>query len=149
MRRFSSRNIKFLIVICLSILTLFSGKVVSAGTPGSMAEISISDLVINPVEASTGQAITISMTVKESANVSGIYEGTLKINGVVAEKKKKTIGPLAVTDLAFTITKNEPGTYEVDLDGLKGTFTVKAAAVDTGKPGKPADTPSSNFPRCQ
>ena len=135
---------RWLIIICLLSALIFSSRnFVHAGTPGTLPEITISDLVVSPSEAQAGQAVTVSMTIKESANVSGIYEGTLTINGVVEEKKKKTIGPLAVTDLTFTVTKSQPGIYEVDLDGLKGSFSVTAAAVDTGKP---ADTAASKFP---
>ena len=137
-------NNRWLIIICLLLAVLFSSRnFVHAGTPGTLPEITISDLVVSPSEAQAGQAVNISMTIKESANVSGIYEGTLTINGVVEEKKKKTIGPLAVTDLVFTVTKSQPGIYEVDLDGLKGSFVITPPAVDTGKP---ADNPAGKFP---
>ncbi len=129
------QTVRWLFVFCLVLSGVFAATTaVEAGTPGNEAVFSISGLAISPTEANTGQTITISATIRESANISGIYEGTLKINDVVEETKELTVGPSATAQLSFAISRNEPGTYSVDLDGLKGSFTVTGEPV-TGSSG--------------
>jgi hypothetical protein len=130
---------RWLLIFCLVLSGVFAAAwAVSAGTPGNEPVFSIFGLVISPTEASTGQTITISATVTESANISGIYEGTLKINDVVEETKRLSVGASGSVQLSFTLSRNEAGTYSVDLDGLKGSFTV------TGEPI--SDSSGSSFP---
>lgn len=131
--------VRWLLISCLVLVGIFAAaQAVEAGTPGNEPEFTIGGLVISPAEANTGQTITISATVTESANISGIYEGTLKINDAIEETKPVTVGPNSSATITFTITKNEAGTYLVDLDGLEGSFTVTGEHID--------DSSGSSFP---
>jgi len=132
-------TIRWLLVSCLVLVGIFvAAQAVEAGTPGNEPVFEISGLVISPAEANTGQTITISATIYETANISGIYEGTLKINDMVEETKPVSVGPLANAKITFTVSKNVAGTYSVDLDGLTGSFTVIGEPVN--------DSSGSSFP---
>jgi hypothetical protein len=138
MKNIQFLTVRWLLVSCLVLVGIFAAaQAVEAGTPGNEPEFTISGLVISPAEANTGQTITISATINETANISGIYEGTLKINDVVEETKSVTVGPNASKQITFTILKNVAGTYSVDLDGLEGSFTVI---------GEPIAESDSSFP---
>ena len=52
---------------------------------------------------------------------------TLIVNGIPEATKRVTLGAGASTTVEFGLSKSEAGTYEVDLNGTKSSFTVKAA----------------------
>ncbi|UCG55340.1 MAG: hypothetical protein JSV32_03785 [Dehalococcoidia bacterium] len=139
MQAVQSLTFRFLFVIILILLSISTiPQFVSAGTPGQEAIFTLSNLVISPAEVTTGQTITISATIEETNNISGLYEGTLKINDAIEEQKTLMVGPNATQEITFTTAQNVAGVYTVDLDGLVGTFTV------TGEPV--ADSSDSTFP---
>jgi hypothetical protein len=139
MKRIPFQAIRWLLIIGLVLVGITAiPQAIEAGTPGNEAIFEISNLVISPAEADTGQSITISATIRETNNISGIYEGTLRIDGAVEETKALTVGPEVTTKITFTVSKNEAGVYSVNLDGLTGSFTVTGETTT-----EPAD---SSFP---
>jgi len=140
MKSISFLMVRWLLVLSLVLVGIFiAARAVGAGTPGSEPEFNISGLTISPASADTGQTISISATVWESGNVSGSYEGILKINDVIEESKIVLVEPLSSKEILFTVSKNEPGTYSVDLDGLTGSFTVTGESIEES-------TSDSSFP---
>jgi len=107
---------------------------------------SSSDLSISPTDVSSGEMVTIGVTVNNTGSCLGSYTLTLKIDGVVEETSELTLGPGASESVGFTVSRDEAGTYSVDVDGLSGSFTV--AAPDTYQPAAPAEEgePSTNWP---
>ena len=144
MKKYSFITVRLLLISCLvSCLVLVgiftAAQAVEAGTPGYDPVFTISGLVISPAETNTGQTITISATITETANISGIYEGTLRINDVIEETKPVLIAPKGSEIITFDVIINEAGTYSVDVDGLKGSFTIiEGPPID--------DSSSSPFP---
>jgi hypothetical protein len=49
----------------------------------------------------------------------------LKLNGVIVDSKKITLAGGESKIVTFTLVKEEAGTFNVEISGLKGTFTVK------------------------
>ncbi|GAI83423.1 unnamed protein product, partial [marine sediment metagenome] len=49
----------------------------------------------------------------------------LKIKDVAEAVKEVSLRPGQVQKVAFTIIKEQPGVYDVNLEGLKGNFTVE------------------------
>jgi hypothetical protein len=139
MKKLQLIGIRWLLISCLVIACILAiPQGIEAGTPGEESVFTISGLVISPAEANTGQSITISATIEETNNKSGIYEGTLRIDGTVEETKSLTIAPLGSEQISFEISRGEAGEYSVNLDGLTGSFTV------TGEPV--SDSSESSFP---
>jgi len=105
------------------------------------AAFTTTSLSISPDEVAIGETVTISVTVTNSGKASGSYEVTLKINGVVAETREVTLKAGASQQVTFTTAKDTPGSYSVEVDGLSGSFTVKAAAPSQPPPPPPPPPP--------
>ena len=129
---------KMLIIAVLAIGGLCAPATVLAGTTQPGADFKILNLVI-PAEVIAGEKFTISATVTNSASNDGNYEATLNINGVKEATSITNVPPKGERIISFSLTKTEPGIYEVDLDGLTGSFTV------TSKPLAPAKASTSSI----
>ncbi|MEE8599092.1 MAG: hypothetical protein V3S69_06235, partial [Dehalococcoidales bacterium] len=87
----------------------------------------VSNLRILPGRVSPNRNITI---IVEAANIGpdmNSYSLVLKIKGMVEAVKEITLDPGQSQKVAFAILRNKPGIYDVDLEGLKGSFTVEEA----------------------
>ena len=89
------------------------------------AAFAISDLSISPSEVAIGQTVTISAIVTNTGGETGSYTVTFKINGVVEATKEVTLKPGASQEVTFTTAKDAAGSYEVAVNGISGSFTVK------------------------
>ena len=85
----------------------------------------VSNLEITPSEASTGEEVTVSVEVENIGEVAGTYTVVLEINGQAEEQKDVTLAIGAIETVTFKVTKDEEGTFNVDVDGRTGSFTVK------------------------
>jgi len=88
----------------------------------------VANLSISPTTVSPGEKLTISATVS-NVGAQGTYVVELKVNGVVEATQSVTLSQNQSTTVSFTVSKDQPGTYQVELDGLKGSFTVKEGVV--------------------
>jgi hypothetical protein len=127
--------LKILAVVASLIIcnVVYTPVVIEAGTTQPGAEFKIQDLVV-PVEVGAGDNIIISAAISNSASNDGNYEATLKVNGMPEATSIINVPPRGTRTASFTIVRSEPGAYEVDLDGLKGTILVvaKSAASNSG-----------------
>lgn len=103
----------------LSVFAITSGIKIPA-----LATFSVSDLTINPEQAGIGEPVTISVMVANTGELEGTYTVTLKINTTVEASENVTLTGGATKSVTFTISKDTDGTYDVEVDGLTGTFTV-------------------------
>ncbi len=90
------------------------------------AAFATSNLAISLAEVDVGDSVTISVRVANTGDLEGTYELTLKIDGVEVETKEVTLAGGASQTVTFTTSKDVTGTYSVSVNGLTGTFTVKA-----------------------
>ena len=81
-------------------------------------------LAINPRQTHAGQPVTITTNVINRGSEAGSYRVAFKINGKVEQTRMVSVGPGATYPVKFTATKAQPGTYIVDIGGLKGSFIV-------------------------
>jgi len=93
--------------------------------PLKPAHFTLSNLVIAPERVKQGESITISAVVTNTGEVTGSYSVVLKIKGTVEAIEEVNIGPGGSQRLAFDITKDTPGFYNIDLEGLTGRFVVE------------------------
>ncbi len=98
------------------------------------AAFTASALTISPTEVDVGEKVTVSVLVANTGDLTGSYEVTLKINNVEVATEGVTLAGAASQKVTFTTVKDAAGTYAVNIDGLSGTFVVKAPPV----PPKPA-----------
>jgi hypothetical protein len=60
-----------------------------------------------------------------TGEVAGAYSVVLKVQGVAESIEEVSLGPGGSQRVAFTVTKDTPGFYQVDLEGLSGRFVVE------------------------
>jgi len=88
------------------------------------ALLTLQFLNIFPQQTSVNQPVTISTNVVNSGDEGGNLNVALKVNGVVEETRMVSVGPQASQPVKFTVTRDKPGTYTVDIADQKGSFTV-------------------------
>ena len=91
------------------------------------AKFAISNVTINPAHAQPDQEITVAAKVTNTGGTTGNYDVTLKIDGQVEQTKTVTVGPHVAHPVTFSVYKSQPGTYDVDIGGQRGSFTVIGA----------------------
>lgn len=115
--------------------TIFA--VIAPLTPPAPAAFSVSNLSINPLEVQPKEAVAITLSVANTGGTEGSYNVVLKINGVKEAEKSITLAAGSSQNVSFSVTKEEAGSYSVDINGLSGSFTV-AAAPAPALPAAPA-----------
>ncbi len=105
------------------------------------AAFTVADLTIIPEAVDIGELISIKALVTNSGGLTGSYEVTLAINdinnNVVVETKEVTLTGKTSQEVIFTVTRDVAGIYAVNVDGLAGTFEVRAAAPSVPPPSVP------------
>jgi hypothetical protein len=109
----------------------------AAPPPPKPAAFTAGTLTISPKEVDIGQTVTISAVVTNTGDVTGSYTVTLKVNSVTVTSKEVTLAGGASQTVTFTTTQDVAATYTVDVNGLSGTFTVRAPVVIVPKAGVP------------
>ena len=93
--------------------------------PEKPAPLRVNNLRITPKRAKLGKKVTIMAEASNlSADVSN-YSLVLRIKGRVEAVKEITLEPDQSQKVAFTILKDRPGTYSVELEESKGSFRVE------------------------
>lgn len=95
----------------------------NGGTP-TPASFQISNLIITPSEITTGDEITVTVTVANSGGQQGTYQLTLKIDSVTVESKSVSVSGSDSKDLSFTAVINEAGDHQIDVNTLSKDVTV-------------------------
>ncbi len=93
--------------------------------PPKPAEFKVSNLTITPSEVNASEPVQITVKVSNVGEETGSYDLTLWVNGLVEAFETVTLDGGRSVVLTFTVTKEELGTYMVEVDGLTGTFPVK------------------------
>lgn len=91
-------------------------------TPANFSVTSL-DLSVEP-----GQEVLVAVNVTNIGGYDGSYTLNLTINGAVEQTKTVTLASLASDTVTFTVTKEEPGSYTISVDGLTKEFSVAVLA---------------------
>ncbi|MDH5696743.1 MAG: hypothetical protein OEZ00_09145, partial [Dehalococcoidia bacterium] len=109
-----------------------------------------SALTIAPDEVAIGESVNISVLVSNTGATSSGYELILKIDGVAEATKQIVLDAGASREVSFTISKDASGVYQVNIDGLGGSFVVKGkptpAPAPPPTPPAPQAKPAVNWP---
>jgi hypothetical protein len=132
-------NKYYLMPIVLALVVIL-GISVACAKP---AVFEVSDLDISPAEVVSGESTMVEADIENIGGSEGTYTVTLKIDGMDMKTKKVTLAAGAKKTVAFTVTKDTPGIYEVELEGLSGTLTV--LKLERGIPIPSPDHPGNVF----
>ncbi|MDD5590810.1 MAG: hypothetical protein PHY18_02660 [Dehalococcoidales bacterium] len=97
-------------------------------SPVTPVAFTSSSLSVTPPEVRPGAAVTISALLTNPGETEGSDTVTLKINGIVAETREVSLAGKAFQMVTFTTSQSAAGTYEVEVNGLTGSFTVNEGA---------------------
>jgi hypothetical protein len=100
--------------------------------PLSPATMSVQFVSVNPHQATANQPVTISTNVVNTGDEAGNLNVSLKVNGRVEQTRMVSVGPQASQPIKFTVTKAEPGTYNIDIADQKGSFTILGDSSSNG-----------------
>jgi hypothetical protein len=81
-------------------------------------------IAVNPKAAQANQPITITTNVVNEGDISGRHVVALTINGKVEQTQTVSVGPGATRQVSFTVSKAEPGSYQVSIGNQRSTFLV-------------------------
>lgn len=99
--------------------------------PAAPAAFSLSKLSIIPAEVKPDAPVTIGVSVANTGGTEGSYDMVLKVNGVKEAEQSVTLAAGKSETVNFTVSKKEPGSYSVEINGQSGSFTVAEAAPPT------------------
>ena len=86
---------------------------------------SVSNLAITPNEPGPGEQILISVVVTNDGKGPGTHDVALNIDGSVVETNEVTLAAGTEGETIFTLSEDTVGTYEVIIEGLTATFSVR------------------------
>ncbi len=95
------------------------------------AEFALSDLIINPTQAETGDPIQISANVTNVGESDGNYTMELLVNNSTKANATISLTSLESNVTTFTDIETVEGNYTVQIGDLTGVFSVKAAPPET------------------
>lgn len=105
-----------------------------------------SNLAVSPTEVEPGEEVAITIEVTNTGDIEGDYLLRLLIDEALEEAREVTLAPDMTETVIFTITRDDTGTYLVDVNGLTRSFTVTDI---TSAPSAPAPeqtpTPGPNW----
>jgi hypothetical protein len=105
-----------------------------------LALLSVSDLSVAPGEVSPGRTVTVTVTVTNAGGGAGTCNLILKVNGVREAVKDVTVAAGKAESASFTVSRQEAGTYTIDVNGLEGTFRIVTSVPKaTTKPPAPKE----------
>ena len=84
----------------------------------------VENLCVQPAEVQPNEIVTITVSVANTHRTWGIYSLVLEINGVKEAEKQATVAAGSSQDVSFSLTREQPGSYTVFINGLSGSFTV-------------------------
>jgi hypothetical protein len=89
------------------------------------AVLTLSDLLIDPVEAYVGETVQISVNVTNSGGLVGNVTLNLEINTEIKNAVNVTLAGNSSETIEFTDIEDAAGIYTVQIGNLNGTFTIK------------------------
>jgi len=90
----------------------------------SPAQLSAQYVSVNPQQTYANQPVTITANVVNTGGEAGELNVALKINGQMEQNRMVSVDPQGIQTVEFTVNKAQPGTYNVDILGKNGSFTI-------------------------
>jgi hypothetical protein len=89
------------------------------------ADFNISDIQVTPASSLPGEIVAVSTMVGNTGGSYGEYTVTLKINSSEEDTKQISLAPGDSQTVTFTFTRQEAGSYTIDVNGLTSSLTIR------------------------
>jgi hypothetical protein len=94
------------------------------------ADTRVTTAYLQPSQVLAGQPVKIMANVANRGDISSSFTASLMINGQLEATRKVSVPGNMAVPIEFTVTKDKPGTYEVELNGQKIYFTIIGTAME-------------------
>lgn len=101
--------------------------------PPTTSGFLVANLSIHPGEVQPNETVTTTVSVTNTHDTWGAYSLVLEINGVKEAQKQATVDAGSSQDVSFTVTRENPGSYSVFINGLRGSFVVVVPPEEENK----------------
>ena len=109
--------------------SIIAPKPESEVLPLTAPGFSISSLTVSPAEPMVGDTVTVSVVARYSgSDADGTTALFLSLNSEIVQEASVTLDQGESKTVAFTVSPRDEATYNVDVNGLGGTFAMSAAA---------------------
>lgn len=121
-------------LLAIIVVSVFGGYLIrdlmqpEAPSPPLGSGFLVANLSIQPTEVPPNEIVNITVSVANTHDTWGLYSLVLTIDGVKEAEGQVMVGAGSIHDLSFRVTREEPGSYTVFVNGLSGSFTVVAPA---------------------
>jgi parallel beta-helix repeat protein len=96
------------------------------------AKLGVSYLFIDPAQVLPNQEVTVSANVCNQGEERGTKTVSFMVNGVAEQSQSVAVSGGSCQQVVFKVSRAVPGTYQVAIDGMTGTFSVLAPRTVTG-----------------
>ena len=114
--------------------------------PPPEALFTSSALIISPATVGSGGPVSISVTIANNGGTEGSIVVPLKINGEVEKTSDLTLAAATSQTITFTASRDSEGDYEVNVNGLIGSFTVDGTMASIPPENISNDVPEPDNP---
>jgi hypothetical protein len=102
-----------------------AGITYSYSTP---PQILVTSINTQPQQTLVGQPVSILANIANRGDTQGNYKATLKINDEVIEVKNGSLAGNTARPVEFTVYRDKPGIYLVDINGRQANFTITGSS---------------------
>jgi hypothetical protein len=97
-----------------------------ASPPVNLPNIAVQSARLSPASVSPGNPVSVTADITNKGAVNGIKKVTLYVNGQVESTQGVNVSSGSSTQLAFNVSRSQPGGYTVYVDGVPaGSFKVE------------------------
>ncbi|MCX6006739.1 MAG: hypothetical protein NTZ34_05700 [Chloroflexi bacterium] len=99
--------------------------------PVSMANLQVKSASLSATTVSPNTPVTVTADIANNSTVNGNKMVTVYVNGEIETTQGVTLNSSSASQLTFNVSRSEPGTYKVYVDGAPaGSFTVEAITAN-------------------
>jgi hypothetical protein len=94
-------------------------------SPVSLPTVSVRSASLSAATVAPGTPVTVTANIVNTGTVNGASSIKVYVNGELENSQGITVNSGSSSQLSFTVSRNEPGTYSVYVGGIQaGSFTV-------------------------
>jgi hypothetical protein len=93
--------------------------------PTPPAAFSLKSMSILPAEVNPRETVTISVIITNTGGQAGSHDVILKVNGIREDSKTVSLAAGESTEISFKTSRDKAGTYNIECDGIPGSFVVR------------------------
>jgi hypothetical protein len=112
-------------LVLLTIIVVGACPKPEPSPPPPPAAFEVTSLNITPMEVTAGEAVNITVEVKNTGDSEGAYTAVLSVNRATVETKEVSLAPGSSETVTFSLVQDTPGTYQVGIGELTGLLEVR------------------------